>query len=162
MNSNQPDQADQANQPDQPTTTTETTEVTVTSETSPPTEALALDPAPERARLTPAVAPTPQEPTMSIPTNPQPSPSEVTSRAAMGPQTALRSVPDTPAVITGPSWELIIVGLIGLAAVAVGITQRVLDLTLDWSRVTTISLIGVGLMLAIVGLVGVLRRSPQA
>lgn len=104
-------------------------------------------PDPREARLT---EPSPQD---------QATPSEELTGTTTG-AGLVATAPSAPQV-RGAHWELIIVGILGLISVTFGLTRRVLNLDLDWGRVTTLGLISVGLLVAVIGLVGVLRRQSD-
>ena len=61
----------------------------------------------------------------------------------------------------GPSWGTIALGLICLLVAGGAFWIEWADLTLDWTRSGPLTLVGLGLVLVLVGLAALLRRSDD-
>jgi hypothetical protein len=100
-----------------------------------------------------AVSSTPQDATL----DPVPQTAAPAATPYSGGPAAPTSAP-LPARMRGPNLALMFTGLFALAVATFGLTRRVLNVDVDWARYGTAALIGVGLLAALVGLIGVIRR----
>lgn len=59
----------------------------------------------------------------------------------------------------GPSWGTVALGLVCLAIAGGALFIELTDVVLDWSNFGPLSLVGLGVLLVLVGLAALLRRS---
>lgn len=60
---------------------------------------------------------------------------------------------------TGPSWGTVALGLVCLAIAGGALFIELTDVALDWSNIGPLTLVGLGVLLVLVGLAALLRRS---
>lgn len=60
---------------------------------------------------------------------------------------------------TGPSWGTVALGLVCLAIAGGALFVELTDVVLDWSNVGPLTLVALGVLLVLVGLAALLRRS---
>lgn len=60
---------------------------------------------------------------------------------------------------TGPSWGTVALGLVCLAIAGGALFIELTDVVLDWSSFGPLTLVGLGVLLVLVGLAALLRRS---
>lgn len=59
----------------------------------------------------------------------------------------------------GPSWGTVALGLVCLAIAGGALFIELTDVVLDWSNFGPLALVGLGVLLVLVGLAALLRRS---
>lgn len=100
-------------------------------------------------------------------TDPQFSDRQVTDRQVTDTQFADTQFSDTaltPPPLsrpTGPSWSTVALGLIALVVAGGALFIELTDVELDWERFGPLAVVGMGLLLVLVGLAALLRRSDD-
>lgn len=112
-----------------------------------------------RADVTlPEAPPTaPEHPTEQVPAAAAAGPSPTW---APGPTAApVTSVAQPPAQRRGPTWELVTIGTLALLFAGWLIVAQIYQISIDLRAYSTLATVGLGLVLLLLGLVGVTRRS---
>ena len=67
-----------------------------------------------------------------------------------------------PARPKGPNASAIVVGLVAIVLAGLIIAKETMDLRLDWSRLGPGAIVGIGVVMAVVGAIGLTRRRDDS
>jgi len=67
-----------------------------------------------------------------------------------------------PARPKGPNASAIVVGLAAILLAGLIIAKETMDLRIDWSRLGPGAIVGIGVVMAVVGAIGLLRRRDDS